>query len=88
MENKTLNETTEPTATPTITNSEYPTTMYVKVDAVNVRSKANTSSEIVTSVEKNTAVTVEEKAGDWYKVKTSNGSGYIKGEYLSKSRQN
>lgn len=80
--------TATPTPEPTTSNSEYPITMYVNVDAVNVRKSANTSSEIVTSVEKNTSITVEAKEGEWYKVKTSDGSGYIKGEYLSKNKKN
>lgn len=94
LSNATIEPTTtsEPTATPTpeptTSNSEYPITMYVNVDAVNVRKSANTSSEIVTSVEKNTSITVEAKEGEWYKVKTSDGSGYIKGEYLSKNKKN
>lgn len=84
------NTTTEPTVTPTpvptTTTSEYPTTMYVNVEAVNVRSQANTTSTIVTSIGKNVPITVEAKEGDWYKVKTSDGNGYIKSEYLSKNR--
>lgn len=85
--NSTINETTTtPTPTATPTNSEYPTTMYVKVEAVNVRSKANTSSEVVTSVGKNVPITVEAKEGDWYKVKTSDGNGYIRSDLLSKTK--
>ncbi len=83
----TTNETTPTsTATPTPSNSEYPTTMYATVEAVNVRSKANTSSEVVTSIEKNVPITVEGKEGNWYKVKTSDGNGYIRSDLISKTR--
>ena len=93
--NTTTNETTTtptPTSTPTPTTTQqpssdsYPTTMYATVEAVNVRSRANTSSEVVTSVGKNVPITVEGKEGDWYKVKTSDGNGYIRSDLLSKTR--
>ncbi len=99
VENTTANNTTSettvtptptatltPTTTPQPSNDSYPTTMYVNVEAVNVRSKANTSSEVVTSVEKNVPIIVEGKEGDWYKVKTSDGNGYIRSDLLSKTR--
>lgn len=82
--------TTTPTqATPTPTNNNtqtYPTTMYVNVDAVNIRKESNTNSSIVTSAGKNVPVRVTAKEGDWYKVETSDGNGYIKGEFLSKTK--
>lgn len=65
----------------------YPTTMYVNVEAVNVRSEASATSKIVTSVGKDTPVTVKGKEGDWYKIEVSDGKGYIKADYLSKNKK-
>lgn len=79
--------TPTPTITPTSGNSQsYPTTMYVNVDAVNIRKESNTNSSIVASVGRNVPITVTAKEGDWYKVETSDGKGYIKGEFLSKTK--
>lgn len=66
---------------------EYPKTLYVNVDAVNVRENASTSSEIVGSVELNTQVKVVGEKEDWYKVELSAGSGYIKKMYLSNEKK-
>ena len=60
--------------------------MYVNVEAVNVRSEASATSKIVTSVGKDTPVTVKGKEGDWYKIEVSDGKGYIKADYLSKNK--
>ena len=86
--NKTTNTTTSSESKNTETESEtkYPTTMYVKVDAVNVRSEANTTSSIVTSIGSGVPVTVKGKTGDWYQIEVSDGKGYVKAEFLSKNR--
>ncbi len=68
-------------------NSEYPTTMYVNVDAVNVRDQATTDSDIIASVELNNEVTVLGVSGDWYKVKINQSNGYIKKDYLSTTKK-
>lgn len=86
------NEVTEQATTTTNTVASenekinYPTTMYVNVEAVNVRSEASATSKIVTSVGKDTPVTVKGKEGDWYKIEVSDGKGYIKADYLSKNK--
>lgn len=97
--NETVNENTESnkttnseknTSNENLTSSsskEYPITMYVNVDAVNIRSKASTSSDKVTSIGKNVPVRVTGKEGEWYKVEVSDGKGYILSTYLSKQKQ-
>lgn len=58
-------------------------TMYVKASAINVRSKSNTSSDIVTSVTLNTEVKVVGEENGWYKVEVNGKSGYIRNDLLS-----
>ncbi len=50
---------------------------------VNLRSGAGTSYSIVSTLQKGAAVTIQEKTGDWYKVTTDAGAGYINGQYVS-----
>lgn len=88
-ENKVTEQTTTTTTNTVASENEkinYPTTMYVNVEAVNVRSEASATSKIVTSVGKDTPVTVKGKEGDWYKIEVSDGKGYIKADYLSKNK--
>lgn len=60
----------------------------VNVAALNVRSKAATSSSVLTCLSKNTVVTLLGKSGDWYKISVeSNGAqvtGYVFAEYVTK----
>ena len=67
-------------------NASYPTTLYVNVDAVNIREEATTSSDVVASVGINTPVRVTGESGDWYKVEVSDGKGYIMKKYLSQTK--
>ena len=69
------------------TNAKLPATMYVNVDAVNIRKSADATSEKVTSVGLNCPVTVTAKEADWYKVEVSDGKGYIKAEFLSSNKK-
>lgn len=88
-ENKVTEQTTTTTTNTVASENEkinYPITMYVNVEAVNVRSEASATSKIVTSVGKDTPVTVKGKEGDWYKIEVSDGKGYIKAEFLSKNK--
>ena len=52
---------------------------------VNLRSEANTSSSILTSLSNGTAVTITGVSGGWYKVSVNGKSGYIKADYISTS---
>lgn len=52
-------------------------------DYVNIRSEANTDSEVVGKLYANSAATlVEEVAGGWYHITSGRCEGYIKSEYL------
>lgn len=68
------------------TSSE--TKAYVNVDSVNVRREASTSSEIVTSVTKNTEVIIVKEENNWCQVRIGDTEGYIAKQYLSDTRIN
>ena len=57
--------------------------MYVNESSVNVRTEPNTSSKIMMVLALNTKLTVIGESGDWYKVKTSEGNGYVSKDLLS-----
>ena len=58
--------------------------MYISSKTVNLRREANTTSEIMDQLLRNTEVTVIEKVDNtWSKVKVGNLTGYISNEYLS-----
>ena len=61
-------------------------TMYTTDSAVNIRSEASTSSDIVMVVEQNTELKVIGEEGDWYKVETSEGDAYVSKDLLSDER--
>lgn len=60
----------------------------VNVSALNVRSKATTSSSVLTCLSKNTVVNLLGESGEWYKISVeSNGAqvtGYVFAEYVTK----
>ncbi|WP_139892108.1 SH3 domain-containing protein [Bacillus sp. D386] len=59
-------------------------TYYVTASSLTIREKASTKSKVITTVKKNTAVTLQQKSGSWGKVKTSNGKvGWVSLSYLS-----
>ena len=75
------------TPQPEQTQSNYTEkTMYVSVTAVNVRKEANTTSEVISGAQLNSAYTVVGEEGDWYKVKAEGGYGYIRKDLLSDSK--
>ena len=59
------------------------TTKYINASSVYVRKEPSTSAEIVTTLIRNTDVTVVGESGDWYKVTYKDYSGYIYKELLS-----
>lgn len=83
-ENKTNNEPTN--TVDNTTSKQDKSVMYVNSESVNVRSESNTDSKVVTTLTKNTEVTITGKEGEWYKVETSKGNGYIKGDLLSENK--
>ena len=86
-ENVTVEENTNKTSeAQSENNDEYPITMYVTGDSVNIRKSASTSSTVISGTAKNASIKVIGKEGDWYKVDTEDGIGYIKADLLSKQK--
>ena len=56
----------------------------VNANSINVRKSASTKAAVLTSLGKNKEVTIISKSGDWYQVKTSNGTvGYVLAKYIT-----
>lgn len=70
----------------TTTTYENKTIKYVNTSSVYVRSKATTNSDVVTTLIKNTDVTVIGEEGEWYKVTYNNLNGYIRKDLLSDTK--
>jgi len=54
----------------------------VNTDGIRLRNKPSTEGLVITLVSKGTKVDIEEKTGDWYKVKYKNDEGYISAQYV------
>ncbi len=61
-------------------------TMYTSAVAVNLRSQANTSSNVVDSLGINAQVTVVGEINEWYKVEENGYTGYIRKDLLSNDK--
>ena len=68
------------------TDYEQSVTKYINASSVYIRSEPSTTSNIVTTLIKNTDVKVTGEVGDWYKVKFNDYNGYIYKELLSDSK--
>ena len=62
-------------------------TQYVNSATVNLRKEANTSAEIVTTLELNTPVDIYAEENGWSRVKINDKEGYISTALLSDTRQ-
>ena len=83
-ENTTSNTVENTTSSSSSTSSSYTEkTMYVNDYSVNVRKEASTSSKVMMVLGINTKLTVIGEEGDWYKVKTSEGNGYVSKKLLT-----
>ena len=60
----------------------YATTGKITYDTVRIRKEANTDSEVLTVASLDDEVEIIEKEGDWYKVKYSEFTGYIRNDML------
>ena len=58
----------------------------VKASALNLRSSANTSSSVLTSIQSGASVVVVSSADGWYKVNFSGTEGYVNASYVSLSK--
>ena len=64
-------------------SKDYEDISFAKVtNYVNIRNSANEEGQILGKLYNNSAATILEKSGDWYKVKSGLVTGYIKAEYL------
>ncbi len=52
-------------------------------NGINVRKSASTSSTALYKLSKGDSVTVTGKQGDWYRIKTSQGTGFVLDEYIT-----
>ena len=50
--------------------------------SVRMRSRATTSSNILTTMDKGTAVAVWKKTGNWYRISYNGKTGYVHADYL------
>lgn len=56
----------------------------VTVDVLNVRSKPDVTSDVLSQIHKGTKVAVLTQSGDWYKIKTTDGTAaWVASEYLT-----
>lgn len=85
--------TEAPAADPTPLPTEAPTPepvsefantgISVAANYVNIRSEANTESEVLGKLYKGSAATILETDGEWVKIKSGSVKGYIKSEFLA-----
>ena len=66
------------------TGVTFTKTTYKTTDLLNLRSADSVSSKKLASIPKNTALTSNYRAGDWYRVTYSGKTGYVLGQYLTK----
>lgn len=59
---------------------------YISESGVNFRTSANTSSDVIKTLDINTEITILEEKEDWYKVKIGNDEGYISKDFVSNSK--
>ena len=76
-----IERTDKTTTTDTTITSENVVT--VNTNAVNIREKPSTSSDILGSVSKGRKLEVINKSGDWTQVKFNNVKGYILSRFVS-----
>lgn len=64
-------------------NSTYDSIGIAQVNNyINIRSKSSEKSKIVGKLYENSAATILDKDGEWYKIKSGTVTGYVKSEYL------
>ncbi len=75
-------EVTENTSNPK-NNSSSQKTVYISGSSVNFRKTPSTSGEVITSLPRNTKVTLITKGEGWSEVKYNGDTGYVSTEYIS-----
>ncbi len=80
-------ESTPTTDTEDQENAQQTKTGYISAGSVNVRESASTSADVVTTLTRNTEVTVESVENGWAKISTTSGvSGYVSNQYISEQQ--
>lgn len=85
-EKQDIPEQTENTDSEEETTDSTPETQtgYISASSVNVRENASTSAKVITTLTRNTAVTIEGQENGWTRITTGTGvSGYVSSEYIS-----
>lgn len=62
--------------------------MYVTSTTLAIRNEASNDSKKIITINKNEEVTLEEKLGDWYRVKYQSYNGWVQSNCLTKENQN
>ena len=63
-------------------NKSMATTATVNTDTLKLRKEASTDSDVLSLLNLGEKLEVIEKAGDWYKVKVNNKTGYVHKDYI------
>ena len=63
------------------------TTATVNTDTLKLRKEASTDSDVLSLLNLGEKLEVIEKAGDWYKVKVNNKTGYVSKDYIKVSEE-
>ena len=64
-------------------NTCFAATGKVNIEALRIREKANTTSEVIDVAYKDDNVEIVGETGDWYKVKFNGNTGYASKEYIT-----
>ena len=57
-------------------------TAKITVETANLRETADANSKILVQLSQNQEIEIVEEAGEWYKVKSNNITGYVRGDLL------
>ena len=69
------------------TETQETKTGYISAGSVNVRESASTSANVITTLTRNTEVTIESEENGWAKISTSSGvNGYVSNQYISEQQ--
>lgn len=70
-----------------VSNKSMATTAIVNTDTLKLRKEASTDSDVLSLLNLGEKLEVIEKAGDWYKVKVNNKTGYVSKDYIKVSEE-
>lgn len=70
-----------------VSNKSMATIATVNTDTLKLRKEASTDSDVLSLLNLGEKLEVIEKAGDWYKVKVNNKTGYVSKDYIKVSEE-